>query len=143
MTITETSRSEFITLRGLRTHVRQWGDPGAPKLFMLHGWMDVAASFQFLVDAFQRDWHVIAMDWRGFGETDHPTRYPGTASYWFPDYVADLEGLIDHYQPDGQVDLVGHSMGANVVCIYAGVRPERVRRVVDLEGFGMTRTRPE
>jgi hypothetical protein len=90
MTITETSRSEFITLRGLRTHVRQWG-AGAPKLFMLHGWMDVAASFQFLVDAFQRDWHVIAMDWRGFGETDHPTRYPGTASYWFPDYVADLE----------------------------------------------------
>ncbi len=48
MTITETSRSEFITLRGLRTHVRQWGEPGAPKLFMLHGWMDVAASFQFL-----------------------------------------------------------------------------------------------
>jgi pimeloyl-ACP methyl ester carboxylesterase len=90
MTITETSRSEFITLRGsARTCAN--GEPGAPKLFMLHGWMDVAASFQFLVDAFQRDWHVIAMDWRGFGETDHPTRYPGTASYWFPDYVADLE----------------------------------------------------
>ena len=142
MTITETSRSEFITLRGLRTHVRQWGDPGAPKLFMLHGWMDVAASFQFLVDAFQRDWHVIAMDWRGFGETDHPTRYPGTASYWFPDYVADLEGLIDHYQPDGQVDLVGHSMGGNVAMMYAGARPERIRRLVNLEGFGMPATRP-
>lgn len=143
MTITETSRSEFITLRGLRIHVRQWGQPGAPKLFMLHGWMDVSASFQFLVDAFQRDWHVIAMDWRGFGESDYPTRYPGASSYWFPDYVADLEAMLDHYQPEGQVDLVGHSMGANVVCIYAGVRPERVRRVVDLEGFGLTRTRPE
>ena len=143
MTITETSRSEFITLRGLRTHVRHWGTPGAPKLFMLHGWMDVAASFQFRVDALERDWHVIAMDWRGFGETDLPTRYPGTTSYWFPDYVADLEALLDHYQPEGQVDLVGHSMGANVVCIYAGVRPQRVRRVVDLEGFGLTRTRPD
>lgn len=143
MTITETSHAEFITLRGLRTHVRHWGQPGAPKLFMLHGWMDVAASFQFLVDAFQRDWHVIAMDWRGFGESDFPTQFPGTRSYWFPDYVADLEALLDHYQPEGQVDLVGHSMGANVVCIYAGVRPERVRRVVDLEGFGLTRTRPD
>lgn len=141
MTIRETSRSEFITLRGLRYHVRHWGNDSAPKLFLLHGWMDVAASFQFLVDALERDWHVIAPDWRGFGETDWPTRYPGTGSYWFPDYVADLEALLDHYQPEGQVDLVGHSMGANVVCLYAGIRPQRVRRVVDLEGFGMTQTR--
>jgi pimeloyl-ACP methyl ester carboxylesterase len=143
MTIKETSRSEFITLRGLRCHVREWGTPGAPKLFMLHGWMDVAASFQFLVDCLERDWHVIAPDWRGFGESDWPTRYPGTQSYWFADYIADLEALLDHYQPEGQVDLVGHSMGANVACLYAGIRPERVRRVVDLEGFGMTQTRPE
>lgn len=143
MTIRETSRSECITLRGLRYHVRHWGDDSAPKLFLLHGWMDVAASFQFLVDALERDWHVIAPDWRGFGETDWPTRYPGTGSYWFPDYVADLEALLDHYQPTGQVDLVGHSMGANIACIYAGIRPQRVRRVVDLEGFGMTQTRAE
>ncbi|CAM3038529.1 alpha/beta fold hydrolase [Cupriavidus taiwanensis] len=143
MTIKETSRSEFITVRGLRYHVRHWGTPGARKLFMLHGWMDVAASFQFLVDHLRGDWHVIVPDWRGFGETDWPTRYPGTQSYWFADYIADLEALLDHYQPDGQVDLVGHSMGANVICLYAGIRPQRVRRVVDLEGFGMTATRPE
>jgi len=143
MTIKETSRSEFITLRGLRTHVRHWGREGAPKLFLLHGWMDVAASFQFLVDALEGDWHVIAPDWRGFGETDLPTRYPGTGSYWFPDYLADLEALLDHFQPEGQVDLVGHSMGANVSCLYAGVRPERVRRVVDLDGFGLTATRAD
>ena len=80
MTIKETSRSEFITLRGLRYHVRHWGKPGARKLFMLHGWMDVAASFQFLVDHLHGDWHVIAPDWRGFGETDWPSRYPGTQS---------------------------------------------------------------
>lgn len=141
MTIKETSRSEFITLRGLNYHVRHWGKPGAPQLFLLHGWMDVAASFQFLADALRGDWHVIAPDWRGFGETDRPTRYPGTSSYWFPDYLADLEGLLDHYAPRGAVNLVGHSMGANAVCLYAGIRPERVRRVVDLEGFGMTATR--
>jgi pimeloyl-ACP methyl ester carboxylesterase len=143
MTIRETSRSEFITLRGLRSHVRHWGRPGARKMFLLHGWMDVSASFQFMVDALQGDWHVIGLDWRGFGETDTPTRYPGTTSYWFPDYIADLEALIDHFQPDGQVDLVGHSMGANVSCLYAGIRPERVRRVVDLEGFGLVGASPE
>ncbi|MDF3838632.1 alpha/beta hydrolase [Cupriavidus basilensis] len=143
MTIRETSRSEFITLRGLKMHVRHWGEAGAPRLFLLHGWMDVAASFQFMVDALERDWHVIAPDWRGFGLTGWPTRYPGTESYWFADYVADLEAVLDHYQPDQPVNLVGHSMGANVACIYAGVRPGRVRRVVDLEGFGMTATRAE
>lgn len=142
MTIKETSRAEIIALRGLNYHVRQWGTPGARKLFLLHGWMDVGASFQFLVDALEGDWHVIAPDWRGFGETDWPTRYPGTQTYWYPDYLADLEALLDHYQPEGQVNLVGHSMGANAVCMYAGIRPERVRRVVDLEGFGLTTTRP-
>ncbi|MFX5476533.1 alpha/beta fold hydrolase, partial [Acinetobacter baumannii] len=86
-----------------------WGEPGAPKLFLLHGWMDVAASFQFLVDALRGRWHAIAPDWRGFGQSGWPTQYPGTASYWFPDYLADLEVLLDHYQPDGAVDLVGHS----------------------------------
>ncbi|MEG1329542.1 MAG: alpha/beta hydrolase, partial [Janthinobacterium sp.] len=61
------SRSEFISIRGARTHVRHWGREGAPILFMVHGWMDVAASFQFVVDELQGDWHVIAPDWRGFG----------------------------------------------------------------------------
>jgi pimeloyl-ACP methyl ester carboxylesterase len=137
------SRSDFITIRGLRTHVRQWGDAQSPKLFLLHGWMDVSASFQFLVDALAGDWHVIAPDWRGYGETDWPTRHPGADAYWFPDYLGDLEALVDHYQPDGQLNLVGHSMGGNAVCLYAGVRPQRVRRVVNLEGFGMAATRPE
>ena len=127
------SRSEFLTVRGLRTHVRHWGCPEAPKLFMVHGWMDVSASFQFVVDAFARDWHVIAPDWRGFGLTE---RTPGD-TYWFPDYFADLDAILDHYAPDEAVDLVGHSMGGNIACVYAGVRPGRIRRRVNLEGFGL------
>ena len=56
------SRTEFIAIRGLRYHVRQWGTPGAPKLFMLHGWMDCAASFQFMVDCLQADWRACCGD---------------------------------------------------------------------------------
>ena len=134
------SRTEVITIHGLDYHVRQWGDPSAPKLFMCHGWMDVSASFQFVVDALQRDWHVIAPDWRGFGLTGWTTVHPGTVSYWYPDYLADLEALLDHYQSHAPVNLVGHSMGANVVGIYAGVRPARVDRLVCLEGFGLSAT---
>jgi pimeloyl-ACP methyl ester carboxylesterase len=127
------SRSEFLTVRGLRIHVRHWGRPGAPALFMLHGWMDVSASFQFVVDCLQREWHVIAPDWRGFGLSERAH----SDTYWFPDYVADLDAILQHYSPDDAVNLLAHSMGGNVACLYAGARPPRIARLINLEGFGM------
>jgi pimeloyl-ACP methyl ester carboxylesterase len=130
------SRSLFVDVRGLRYHCRSWGDPSRPKLVMLHGWMDVSASFQFLVDALEHERYVLAPDWRGYGETG----WAGADSYWFPDYLGDLDALLQHFSPDGPVDLLGHSMGGNVACLYAGVRPERVRRLVNLEGFGLRPT---
>lgn len=133
------SRSEFLTVRGLRTHVRHWGDAGAPKIFMLHGWMDVSASFQFVVDCLQGDWHVIAPDWRGFGLSERPR----ADTYWFPDYVADLDFMLDHYAPGEAVNLLGHSMGGNIASIYAGVRPRRIARLINLEGFGLPATTPD
>ena len=99
-----------------------WGDPAAPKLFLLHGWMDVGASFQFLVDAFARDWYAIAPDLRGYGRSAWQPQ-----GYWFADYIADLEALLDVFAPGEAVDLVGHSLGGNVVMHYAGVRPARAR----------------
>ena len=127
------SRSRFVSLRGLRHHLREWGEPGTPQLVLLHGWMDVSASFQFVVDAFERDWHVVAPDWRGFGLSDDG---PGDC-YWFPDYLADLDAILDAVSPDSPATLVGHSMGGNVALLYAGVRPARVRAAVNLEGFGL------
>ena len=69
------SRSRFVQLRGLRHHVLEWGDASMntserPPLLMQHGWMDVAASFQFVVDALPTDRHVLAFNWRGFGVSD-------------------------------------------------------------------------
>mgnify|MGYP000574851357 FL=1 len=133
------SRSEFLAIRGLRSHIRHWGREGAPKMFMVHGWMDVSASFQFVVDCLQQDWHVIAPDWRGFGLSERTQ----SDTYWFADYVADLDAILDHYAPGEAVNLLGHSMGGNVVNIYAGVRPDRVRRLINLEGFGLPATKPE
>ncbi len=134
------SRSEFVPIRGLRYHVRLWGTPtpGRAPLVMVHGWMDVAASYQFVVDAFAKDRYVIAPDWRGYGQTD----VPHADNYWFPDYLADLDFLIDHYAGEQPVDLVGHSMGGNIAMLYGGARPQRIRRLVNLEGFGMPGTRP-
>jgi len=134
-------RSEYVPIRNLQYHVQVWGKPSPDKipLVMVHGWMDVAASYQFVVDAFSQDHYVIAPDWRGYGKTPAG----GADSFWFPDYLADLDFLLDHYAPTGQVNLVGHSMGGNVVMLYGGARPERIRRLVNLEGFGMPATTPD
>ncbi|HKW81440.1 MAG TPA: alpha/beta hydrolase [Casimicrobiaceae bacterium] len=136
--VVKASTSQFIAVRGLSYHVRTWGVAAAPLLVMLHGWMDVGASFQFLVDRLTRDWRVVAPDWRGFGESEWCTD-----GYWFADYVADLDHLLSHFTPDAPARVVGHSLGGNVACIYAGVRPERVSRLVSLEGFGIPAEAPE
>ncbi|HEX5477218.1 MAG TPA: alpha/beta hydrolase [Burkholderiales bacterium] len=130
------SESRFLDIRGLRYHLRCWPRPGAPKIVLLHGWMDVSASFQFLVDALRGDWEVFAPDWRGYGLTD----WAKSDCYWFPDYIADLDFLLREIEPSAPVNLVGHSLGGNVAALYAGVRPERVRRLVNLEGFGLPAT---
>jgi len=133
------SESVFAPIRGLRYHCRCWGNARAPKLFVLHGWMDVSASFQFLVDALRGDWRVIAPDWRGFGLSERTKE----DSYWFPDYLADLDRLLDHFQLEAPVTLIGHSMGGNVSAMYAGIRPERVARLINLEGLGLAGPRAE
>jgi len=133
------SESLFLDIRGLRYHVRHWKGDASKRMFLLHGWMDVSASFQFLVDALKADWDVYAPDWRGYGLT----AWSGSDNYWFPDYIGDLDALLDRLQPESPVNLVGHSLGGNVGGLFAGIRPERVARFVNLEGFGMPLTRPE
>ena len=95
-----TAQSRFIPVRGLRYHLLEWGDAGLvtpqrPPLVMLHGWMDVAASFQFVVDELPADRWVLALDWRGFGLT----QAPAADSYWFPDYLGDLDAALDTLAP--------------------------------------------
>jgi pimeloyl-ACP methyl ester carboxylesterase len=101
-------------------------------LFLAHGWSDVSASWQFMVDALQKDWRIVAPDWRGFGLSQ-----ANDSPYWFADYLADLDALFEHFSPHAPVNLIGHSMGGNVGGLYSGVRPERVVRFVNVEGTGL------
>jgi pimeloyl-ACP methyl ester carboxylesterase len=133
------SESLFLDIRRLRYHVRRWPRPGAPKMVLLHGWMDVSASFQFVVDALERDWDVYAPDWRGYGLSE----WGQGDCYWFADYLGDLDALLERIDAQAPANLVGHSLGGNVAALYAGVRPGRVAKLVNLEGFGLSATRPE
>lgn len=155
------SCSEFIPIRSHTYHLRHWGNEPSdqPFLMLVHGWMDVSASWQFMVDAMATTClagrHVVAPDWRGFGQSrqsrvssSHPSHYGDADHYWFADYLADLDQLIAQLntragrEADAPIDLVGHSMGGNVAMMYAGIRPQRIRRLVNLEGFGMPASRP-
>jgi len=142
-------RSRMLTVRTLQYHVREWLPPdsdaaSAAPLVLLHGWMDVAASWQFVVDAlgadFARQRYIIAPDWRGFGLSRPPCPQD---RYDFSDHLADLDHLLDQVAGAQPVDLVGHSMGGNVAMLYAGARPQRIRRLVNLEGFGSPATQAE
>lgn len=138
--VLKNSTSQFVPIRNLQYHVRTWGTrkAGERPLVMVHGWMDVSASFQFVVDALKADRYIVAPDWRGYGKTV----VPATDNYWIPDYLADLDFLLD-WLDSPQVDLLGHSLGGNIVMLYSGIKPERIHKLINLEGFGMPRTKPE
>lgn len=132
------ARHGTIPIRGLEHHFIRWGPDSEDPVLLLHGFADCAASFQFVADAIDPQLPLLAIDWRGFGAS---ARSPG--GYWFPDYYADLEEMLDAFCQRGPARIVGHSMGANVAMIYAGVRPARVRSLVNLEGIGLLRTHPD
>lgn len=132
------ARSHLLRIRGLRYHLWTWGSPDRPLLVCCHGWLDTGGSWQFVARELARRFHVVAPDWRGFGysqwEGDH---------YWFPDYVADLDALVDALSPQGPVRLVGHSMGGQASSLFAGVRPDRVSRLALLDSLLLPDMAPE
>ena len=130
-------RHGTVAIRGLDHHVIRWGPESDDPVLLLHGFADCAATFQFVADEIDPGLPLVAIDWRGFGGS---ARSPG--GYWFPDYYADLEVMLDACCPRVPARIVGHSMGANVAMIFAGVRPARVRALVNLEGIGLPRTQP-
>lgn len=127
-----------VLLRELQHQLYLWPGTDPHPVVLLHGWGDSGATWQFLVDhtSDSRSW--LALDLRGFGRTQH-----AQGGYWFPDYLADLDALLDHLSPGQPFDIVGHSMGGNIAMLYAGVRPQRVRRLVNLDGFGLAQARAE
>jgi pimeloyl-ACP methyl ester carboxylesterase len=124
-----------LEIRGLQFQLYRWPGERPEPIVFAHGWGDTGETFQFLVDHLAARHTIVAFDARGFGRTEWPQD-----GYWFPDYLADLDALLDVLSPHAPADLLGHSMGGNVAMLYAGARPERVRRLVNLEGYGLPPT---
>ena len=122
--------SRFVRLRGLRFHLRCWGAVDAPLLVLTHGWLDTSATWSDVGARLGERFNVVALDQRGYGYSEWPQD-----GYWFPDYLGDLDALIEHLAPAAPIALVGHSMGGQIASVYAGLRPERIGKLVVLDSL--------
>ena len=115
----------------LRLHYTDWGNPEAPPLILQHGGRDHCRSWDWVAEELRHDWHVICPDLRGHGDSDwSPEGHYATISY-----VYDFAQLI-HTLDLEDVTIIAHSLGGNIATRYAGLYPEKVRKLVNIEGLG-------
>jgi pimeloyl-ACP methyl ester carboxylesterase len=123
------SRS-YISQR-LRLHYADWGNEGAPPLVLVHGGRDHCRNWDWVASRLRADWHVIAPDLRGHGDS----QWADAGGYGIDGFIYDLAQLI-HQQNLAPVTIVAHSLGGNIALRYAGCFPEQVRQLVAIEGLG-------
>jgi len=130
MTDTKPSIHEFTSQR-LTLRYAEWGDPSKPLLILVHGGLDQKRSWDWVASALADRYHIVAPDLRGHGESDWVT----DGDYGVMDHVYDLASLIDYLEAE-TLTLVGHSLGGNIVLRYTGLFPNRVEKLVAIEGLG-------
>jgi pimeloyl-ACP methyl ester carboxylesterase len=128
-------RHTFLDSQGLPIHCLEWGHSEGEPLILVHGYLDLADSWRAFVAALetrQPNLRVIAPDCRGHGDSG----WVGAGGYYhFPDYVFDLDCVVRAHRLDS-FTLIGHSMGGTISLLYAGTFPERVKKLVLIEGIG-------
>jgi pimeloyl-ACP methyl ester carboxylesterase len=130
MSIPGPTSNSFISQR-LRLNYLDWGNPDAPPLILQHGGRDHARSWDWVAQELRHDWHVIAPDLRGHGDS----AWSPEGHYGFTAFVYDFTQLI-HTLGYDQVTVISHSLGGSIATRYAGLYPDRLRKLVNIEGLG-------
>lgn len=123
--------SHFHVSQRLRLHYVDWGNPGAATVVLVHGGRDHARNWDWVARDLRRDFHVIAPDLRGHGDS----QWAIGGMYAVADFVLDIANLIEALG-EQEIFLVGHSLGGAISLMYSGIYPERVRKLVAIEGLG-------
>jgi pimeloyl-ACP methyl ester carboxylesterase len=130
MTLQGPTTNSFISQR-LKLNYADWGNPDAPPLLLIHGGRDHCRSWDWVAEALRHDWHIIAPDLRGHGDS----AWSPDGNYEMSAFVYDLAQLV-HQLNLAPVTIVAHSMGGNIATRYTGLYPENVRKLVAIEGLG-------
>jgi pimeloyl-ACP methyl ester carboxylesterase len=120
----------FISQR-LRLHYVDWGNADGPPLLLVHGGQDHCRNWDWVAADLRRDWHVIAPDLRGHGDS----AFSPSGDYAMAAYVYDLAQLI-HQQSLAPASIIAHSLGGSIALRYAGIFPDSVSKLVAIEGMG-------
>lgn len=132
MTLHGPITNSFISQR-LRLNYVDWGNADAPPLLLVHGGRDHARSWDWVAEELRHDWHIIAPDLRGHGDS----AWSPDGNYEMSAFVYDLAQLV-HQLNLAPVTMIAHSMGGNIATRYAGIYPENVRKLVNIEGLGLS-----
>lgn len=124
--------SRHFTSQNLRLHYLDWGNPGAPVLILQHGGFDHAHSMDWIARELAADWHVIAPDLRGHGDS----AWSIDAAYNMAAYILDFVNLIEALGQD-RVTICAHSLGAMITTRFAGLYPEKVEKFINIEGLSV------
>jgi pimeloyl-ACP methyl ester carboxylesterase len=127
--LSEVPEARYYQSQGLRLHFSDWGNRSAPPLLLVHGGLDQSRSWDRIAQGLKNSFHVMAPDLRGHGDSD----WAKGSSYSLADHIYDLECLA-RFAGLENVTIVGHSMGGMVALAYAGTYPEKVSRLVVLDG---------
>jgi pimeloyl-ACP methyl ester carboxylesterase len=115
----------------LRLHYVDWGSTGKPPLLLVHGGRDHCRNWDWVAEALRGDWHVIAPDLRGHGDS----QWSLDGNYTMAGYIHDLTQLV-RQQRLAPVTIIAHSLGGNIALRYTGIYPESVAKLVAIEGLG-------
>jgi len=115
----------------LRLHYVDWGNEDAPTLLMVHGGRDHCRNWDWVADELRRDYHIIAPDLRGHGDS----QWLLGGSYTIIDYVYDIAQLL-HQTQSTPTTIMGHSLGGSISLLYSGIYPENVTKLISIEGMG-------
>ena len=123
--------SSFYVSQRLRMHYVDWGNESAPPLLLIHGGKDHARNWDWVARDLRRDFHVIAPDLRGHGDSAWATG----GSYAISEFVFDIVQLVDALKL-APLTIIGHSLGGAISLHYTGLLPKNVAKLVAIEGLG-------
>jgi len=115
----------------LKLHYVDWGNAGAPPMVLIHGGRDHCRNWDWVAQELREQYHIIAPDLRGHGDSE----WSRGGQYALIDYVLDVAQLLEHLRLF-PITLIGHSLGGGIACQYSGIYPDRVKKLVSIEGLG-------